>query len=165
MISVGDLFKASGGLCWYCGCDTWLPGFRRRMQIRKQFGIVAGVPGSGLALTRRMATREHLHRLADGGANARENLVLACHFCNVTRGRATPGQHRETIARAIAARVHPNHPHEPMSRTAQKRARRAIWPRCELVEVGPAIPVNADFARTMAALARSASDARKAGVA
>ena len=72
--------KAQGGVCFYCGFPVW-----------------TGDPSDYIrqtGLTRKQAERfrctaEHLTARCDGGTDAEENIVAACHFCNQTRHATT----------------------------------------------------------------------------
>lgn len=126
MITLTKLFDAAGGVCMYCGCDTYVPSRHPRAETLQRFGLTAGVPGVKKALRSRQATREHLVRVVDGGGDSTRNLGLSCQHCNITRGAATPEQHREAVARAVAAGIHPNHgPAHGLSKNALRKARRA----------------------------------------
>jgi 5-methylcytosine-specific restriction endonuclease McrA len=68
-----EQWEWQGRLCFYCDVETWLnPGLRYSDFPRDKI--------------KTMATREHLHRRVDGGPNTRDNVVIACHECNSTRG-------------------------------------------------------------------------------
>jgi len=66
------LMEASGGRCWYCGCQMTFGG--------------AGVGNS--------ITREHLLPRARGGSNRAENIVAACRACNVSKQAKTVEEFR-----------------------------------------------------------------------
>ena len=67
-ISVLSLKKKHGTKCYYCG---------KEMDFKK---------GVGRKFNNDMATIEHLTPLARGGEHTFENTVLACRFCNISRG-------------------------------------------------------------------------------
>ena len=70
-----EQWEWQGKLCFYCDVETWLNP-----------GIDTSVVAIPLDRLKTMATREHLIRLADDGPDTRENVVVACHECNSTRG-------------------------------------------------------------------------------
>lgn len=72
------IFIRERGVCFYCGKATWLKS-------------------AGNGHTRDMATREHLIRRCDGGPDTDENIVLACHDCNTTRGDLSVEDHKAAI--------------------------------------------------------------------
>ena len=67
-ISILSLKKKHGTKCYYCG---------KEMDFKK---------GIGRKFNNDMATIEHLIPLARGGEHTFENTVLACRFCNISRG-------------------------------------------------------------------------------
>jgi len=67
-ISILSLKKKHGTKCYYCG---------KEMDFKK---------GVGRRFNNDMATIEHLIPLARGGEHTFENTVLACRFCNISRG-------------------------------------------------------------------------------
>ena len=67
-ISVLSLKKRHGTKCHYC---------------QKEMDFTKGV---GRKFNNDMATIEHLIPLARGGEHTFENTVLACRFCNISRG-------------------------------------------------------------------------------
>lgn len=106
------LFDAAAGLCSYCGCDTYLSRRETGPDAMKRFSI-PDKPGSARALAWRHATLERLVRHADGGTYVRENIALACAFCNSYRGDASPEHHRTAMLELAAIRLHPNHLAKP----------------------------------------------------
>lgn len=68
------LMEASGGRCWYCGCQM-------------TFGVV----GTSI-------TREHLLPTVRGGSNKRDNIVGACRSCNVRKQGRTVEEYRSSLA-------------------------------------------------------------------
>lgn len=99
------LFAENKGVCGYCGGSTWMIG-ERHDAVRRRLEIPKGIAGSHKILTASMATREHLQKRADGGKNT-DNLMLACHACNVRRGDASPEEHRINMQVLVAAGLHP----------------------------------------------------------
>ena len=67
------LMEASGGRCWYCGC-----------QLKHGVGPTS-------------ITREHLLPRARGGSNRRENIVAACRSCNVSKQAKTVEEYRASL--------------------------------------------------------------------
>jgi len=67
-ISILSLKKLHGTKCYYC---------EKEMDFSK---------GVGRKFNQDMATIEHLVPLARGGEHTFENTVLACRFCNISRG-------------------------------------------------------------------------------
>lgn len=88
MIDIYWLWHAQGGLCFYCGDDTW-PGSAESIDDAKKRLNVS----TRKQVHRRRATREHLKRRADGGTNEAANLVMACQECNVSREAKHPLLH------------------------------------------------------------------------
>lgn len=80
MISVFHLWQLYGGECFYCGRPTWCEHHESKRVAKARLGLA-----TYRELRYRRATREHLHRRADGGMNGLHNLVLACNACNVAR--------------------------------------------------------------------------------
>lgn len=66
------LMEASGGRCWYCGCE-----------------MTFGGAGIGTSIT-----REHLLPRARGGNNKASNIVGACRSCNVSKHAKTVDEFR-----------------------------------------------------------------------
>jgi len=65
--------------CFYCNLPLWDSSpdrFISRYQLSR----------AQAALLR--CTAEHLNPLSQGGSNASDNIVAACHFCNQTRHKA-----------------------------------------------------------------------------
>lgn len=86
-----ELWRAHEGRCWYCDRTTWVEGTMSKAQAR----LVFCHPSTPIAEQRtiirhRRATREHLIRRADGGIRTPGNIVLACNYCNSTRGVIPP---------------------------------------------------------------------------
>lgn len=75
--SLTIMWSWQAGLCFYCDRETWLPQSDTDMQTLS------------IETTNAMATREHLVRLADGGVNGGDNLVMACFECNSARGEVS----------------------------------------------------------------------------
>lgn len=80
MKDLAILWHLQNGECFYCGLPTWLQG----EDVRK-FQGKHGIATLDRA-RKREATREHLHRRADGGRNAFPNFLMACLGCNSERG-------------------------------------------------------------------------------
>lgn len=77
------LWHMQQGECFYCGGATWLHGGgESKAQARARLGVT----GPRAELRQRQATKEHLHRISDGGSNDLGNLVMACADCNGRRG-------------------------------------------------------------------------------
>lgn len=108
-----------GQQCMYCEAEMFFPddggvdGFAHRAGITVSMAL------------RRRASREHLHRRADGGSNKKENLGLACTWCNNFRERATIVEHRQAMMALAAAGKHPCHSDIPMSQPKLKQALKA----------------------------------------
>jgi 5-methylcytosine-specific restriction endonuclease McrA len=51
--------------------------------------------GKGWKFNRDMATIEHLISIQDGGSHTFENTVLACRFCNISKGSKTIKEFKE----------------------------------------------------------------------
>lgn len=94
---------------------TWLPSDgKTREQRMLRLGIGKDTrEGIRKKLRARRATREHLVRIKDGGANARLNLVLACLECNSNRGDTPVKQWRNLRRKRKAGTV-------PMVQTARR---------------------------------------------
>ena len=88
----------------------WFKRRMKRVEAQRRFGIKPNTHGSGKAIRRRMATREHVDRLADGGAKGVRNMVWACSYCNHNRQDKDPFEHLVAMCRAVALGQHPNHP-------------------------------------------------------
>lgn len=102
------LWHKQGGLCFYCGAETYLPGGgETKDHARQRFGIIKGTKKASKAFRRRYATREHLKRKADGGTMANENLVMACHGCNVRRGEMSVEAYKNHVADQVRLGCHP----------------------------------------------------------
>lgn len=82
MIGVYHLWQLFNGECFYCGVETWVPVHESKKAAKERLGIK-----TFRELHARMASREHLHRRAEGGADTVQNLVLSCNQCNTSRGR------------------------------------------------------------------------------
>lgn len=67
-----NLLQRTGGKCFYCGVRL----FKKRKGHRAK------------------ATIDHYIPKAEGGSNARENLVPACSSCNKEKGRLMPDEFR-----------------------------------------------------------------------
>jgi hypothetical protein len=92
--SLQRLWIEAKGHCFYCGCETWLP---EPGQVQQRMS--ADRP------KRRMATREHLKGKLEGDPLTKgSDLVLACHHCNLERGRQ---QQRVSGPEILQRRSHP----------------------------------------------------------
>lgn len=96
---VRRLYVEQGGKCFYCCRATWLQGVETKDGAAWRFGIVRGEKGAAKALRHRMATAEHLKRLADGGPRRAGNVVMACFECNNRREDMPVREYREMRAR------------------------------------------------------------------
>ena len=76
-ISVLSLKKKHGTKCYYC---------QKEMDFSK---------GVGRKFNNDMATIEHLTPLSRGGEHTFENTVLACRFCNISRGAKSQADFEE----------------------------------------------------------------------
>lgn len=77
ILSVYDLmYSDQKGLCCYCEV----------LMFHKDRDYSAHVPAGSRRTPKRLATREHLKRKAEGGTNDPGNIRLACYDCNVGRG-------------------------------------------------------------------------------
>ncbi|WP_391562407.1 HNH endonuclease [Novosphingobium sp.] len=66
-------FVIQQGQCHYCGCSMW-EGRPSVQQAR-----------IGKFAQQMRCTAEHLRARSDGGGNAYDNIVAACHWCNRLR--------------------------------------------------------------------------------
>jgi 5-methylcytosine-specific restriction endonuclease McrA len=76
-ISKLSLKKKFGSKCYYCG---------------KEMDFSTGI---GRKFNRDMATIEHLIPIQDGGGHTWDNTVLACRFCNISKGSKTIKEFKE----------------------------------------------------------------------
>ena len=81
-ISILSLKKKHGTKCYYCG---------KEMDFKK---------GVGRKFKNDMATIEHLIPLARGGEHTFENTVLACRFCNISRGAKSQEEFEKYVENA-----------------------------------------------------------------
>ncbi len=101
-------FRSQKGKCFYCDIPMWyasITGHLFRSRISKK------------AMSRIRCTAEHLQARSDGGSDATENLVAACHFCNQARHRrASPlgsSEFRKLVmSRVRAGKWHPAYFHQ-----------------------------------------------------
>jgi hypothetical protein len=100
-------FDEQYGKCCYCDGDTWLHFRETKEQARLRLGIPLNAPGSAKMLRAAKATREHLHRVAEGGKNGFANIKMACMFCNSQRWENEPEVHRIDMQVLVAAGLHP----------------------------------------------------------
>lgn len=104
-----QLWKECDGRCFYCGCDTYLPGAGESKQDgRARLGLTAGVPGSKLKFRMVHATIEHLQRKVDQGTNKKENLRMSCFACNNRRGEMSPEDFKAYVQQLIREGKHWN---------------------------------------------------------
>lgn len=101
------LFKKQDGKCCYCDGATYLMGSAPMVILYERFGIVVGIKGGKRLLVYHLATFEHLRRKSDGGKFVAHNGMLACQFCNVSRGEVDIRTHRVDMQALVAAGVHP----------------------------------------------------------
>jgi hypothetical protein len=92
--------------CFYCGLPM------RNANVTKAeclswLGVVRGQYRTALLLRYMRETEEHLLKRADGGTDARSNIVLAHQYCNSSRGDRTPEQHKKWIGKLLAEGAHP----------------------------------------------------------
>lgn len=66
--------------CYYCFRRTWVPRKHRPEHAVARLGVPKRLLGD------LRATAEHLHKRSDGGPDKPENIVMACYWCNTTRG-------------------------------------------------------------------------------
>jgi 5-methylcytosine-specific restriction endonuclease McrA len=78
-ISRGGLRKIFGDSCYYCG-------------VEMDFS-----PASNRKFKKNHATIEHLVALSKGGHHVWENVVLACHSCNVTKNAKSEAEFKKYI--------------------------------------------------------------------
>lgn len=89
-------FKHQNGKCYYCQISMWLPKVTDHL-IRSEI--------STKAMSRIRCTVEHVQARSDGGTDANENLVAACHFCNQTRHRRLQPLSSSEFRRYVRSRV------------------------------------------------------------
>lgn len=87
---------AQGGRCYYCQHPCWANNplnFARKHRLTvsqaKWF----------------RQTAEHLVPVSEGGKNTRENIVMACHYCNSRRHRCRNPLSASTYLRKVQERV------------------------------------------------------------
>lgn len=90
------LASRDGDKCYYCGLPMHMPNGDRN-EFLKPLGISKKAFGTQSFFRHVRASKEHLHKRADGGSNNMKNLVLCHSFCNTIRGDRTPEQHKEHI--------------------------------------------------------------------
>lgn len=102
------LWHKQAGKCFYCGCDTYLPGSgETKVKARLRLGIEEGSRGAGKRFRRRHATIEHLLRKADGGTLAQHNIVMACLGDNVRRGARSVAEYKLYVQELVRQGNHP----------------------------------------------------------
>jgi hypothetical protein len=121
-------FDEQHGKCCYCDGDAWLWFRESPEQARTRLGIPGNVPGTAKMLRAAKATREHLHRVTDGGKNGVENIKMACMYCNSQRWENDPDVHRIDMQVLVAAGLHPTNRPKVIDdlRTHRKLGNRAI---------------------------------------
>jgi hypothetical protein len=93
-------FREQHGKCFYCGFDAWLPTEGMGRAVRR-LGMPSEGPGWRKGAARRMATKEHLHRRADGGPDCLYNYAMAHRWCNKVRGERSVEDHKAAIRKMI----------------------------------------------------------------
>ena len=101
-------FTSQKGKCFYCDIPMWNAG-------HIDHDLWSGITKK--ALSRVRCTVEHLQASCDGGSDAAENLVAACHFCNQARHRRVnppgPRKFRKiVVSRVRAGKWHPVYYHK-----------------------------------------------------
>lgn len=101
-------FRSQKGKCFYCGIPMWHPSVTDHLFQ----SIIAEK-----AMSRIRCTTEHLQARCDGGSDATENLVAACHFCNQARHRRAsplgPIEFRKLVMKRVrAGKWHPAYFHQ-----------------------------------------------------
>ena len=91
-------FHRQDGRCFYCGVLTWLDD-------GASFAVRHGLP-RGIARCLQCTT-EHLHARRDGGADSPNNIVAACHCCNLRRHRGrkvapTPEKYQRLVKNRVS---------------------------------------------------------------
>ena len=121
-------FDEQGGKCCYCDGDTWLPMRESPDKARARLGIPSDTSGSRKILRAARATREHVHRVADGGSNATGNIKMACMYCNSQRWENDLDVHRIDMQVLVAAGLHPTNRPKVIDSLVEhrKRGNRAI---------------------------------------
>lgn len=84
------LGKSQNWICYYCDC-----------RMLKMLLSEAKTPDE----YNRVATFEHLHKIADGGCDSEDNIVLACSSCNSHRQDISPELWRIICKDIIALRT------------------------------------------------------------
>lgn len=72
-----QIFEAQNGICYWC---------KKPMSPDDRILLRKNKLGDEYTLGPRYPTLDHIIPSCDGGTNGRENLVLACHSCNLRRG-------------------------------------------------------------------------------
>jgi hypothetical protein len=102
-----ELFIKRGGLCEYCDGETWMRGLETKAMAMSRLGIASGTAHSSKMIRYAEATFEHIRRRADGGTGVAHNGMLACMFCNVSRGEVDIRVNRMDMQALVAAGLHP----------------------------------------------------------
>lgn len=97
---------SEGRRCLYCDGEVWSRLHMNKGQARSHFRVPKGMPSSTTLLAYSYATIEHIVRRAEGGGN-KDNIALACAWCNSARQESTPDVHRVDMQALVAAGLHP----------------------------------------------------------
>ncbi len=121
-------FDEQHGKCCYCDGDTWMPRRETREQASLRLGVPIATPGSAKMLRAARATREHVHRRADGGKDGFSNIKMACMYCNSQRWENDLDVHRIDMQVLVAAGLHPTNRPRAVDdlKEHRKRGNRAI---------------------------------------
>lgn len=96
------LVRERGCRCEFCGDVVQrvsaIPA-SRRVSVNNKW--VCFVGSAGVPVTRKVATVEHIRRLADGGSYHRSNLRVACGECNGKRNEAVQKAEMEQARRNL----------------------------------------------------------------
>lgn len=107
MVKITTLIGRHGNACIYCDGPMWLPDQMSAEQFGRYHGITLN------AVHRRIASREHLHRRADGGPDHSRNLMPACGWCNQKRDRAPIEMHANRMRKMVLHGTHKGYePHD-----------------------------------------------------
>lgn len=69
-------FHSQSGKCYYCQQPIWIEG-------PEKYAAMYGISLRQASLM--MCTGEHLIAHKDGGSSGLDNIVAACHYCNIKR--------------------------------------------------------------------------------
>lgn len=98
-------FREQEGKCFYCGLSAWMPA-EGRVKAARRLGLPISGDGWRKNISRRMATREHLRRRADGGPDHLDNYVMAHRWCNKVRGETTVHDHKSQMLSRLLDGTH-----------------------------------------------------------